>query len=1322
MSRSGGGLIRNASVFWIIVQLKYPSTHSTVLAKGWSNVTIHASIHRLPLGMNTSEHEVSRVDGGDGGGLESSVSQHHKGCVTMATRKQSFVRACEPQCSVSAQLEDETHAQAPLTTMYVQSIAAPSLQTLPLAQPGALQDAPVLPVFLPGMCSTSALASLTVHIASTAALHQQRLVDPASSSRPKSTRKHVCQHCGKDCLKPSVLEKHLRCHTGERPYPCTTCGISFKTQSNLYKHKRTQAHARVSGESDRETFSSQESTESLAPDFDSGGSTTTKEVVPEESVTTPASKHSTCSAAPREEVSSTRRTAELSVDVKSALRVGGCAPADTNRSPLQRQEALFSKPSFPFFSNNYKSQSHDSTDSGFSDGSEQHSFSSGSSLGAETSFLEPSASQNIPESPSRDASNPEKQKLEERISKLIYENSVLVEDKKLENVRPRKTVLSKQGSIDLPMPYTYKDSFHFEMRNSKHIPSSLNHHSTVVEHAPLTRSSSLPFTVFGKPADDAGSLNLSRRCSAGHLYSMQSSDQKPGAHRSLVRQAAVDCSPSPEVSPVERGSVSSLSFDGEEPCGKANYRKKAPKFDYTKWHTYKGGTFRKLYNTECPLKARRSTLRTDRMESLEIHISKQSSNEPVSLSFPTSRDSRQVLHAGFESFGTKGEQKLFSEHIPSERKKQRTGNEILSFSETTQGHRSGTICHSSMSKASSGVGAVCLVNTSGPCGVPSGTVSIPTPPETKSSFPPVYQLKIPTSTDVSSSCSTSTFDDSALTSRPKECNSDSSSRASTFAQNKQECTSGPASGSCAGLNQINTSTKAFPQLHLASPTQPQASLVQSSRAAPPALHLENPLTVGINASRCSPPTKPPAPFPELGRALARTTSTASEKTPGGSASSVQEPRSEGQLIFADGSPQAQNMFYVCTGDLQIVMQLISDEQLALIEPHIETNTLFCSTSPTPSKDVCAEKGTATDEDALGKNTETEAVPQSVSSWSRAQTPFHASDYCRNPGQELYEPQKIPEQSKHESETCSDHNSEAISSVEEQTPADKSSQKIKISAEPHETGCLFSDASSGTTEKLKAGPSSSAELNLTMASCHDEAGLGSRGRRAWESGMLPMTLDSELAQALMGLQQTFSPDLDHFEDHVRALTEAAEHTSCGGALQFFTDPEEDGKTGSGSETQEVPNSPGAHQTSTQESLDFCLEEELSPGSPPHPDGNQVPPDTLPSPDLMGQPSSPPKPTQSDFQKETPSGSSATRWIYTKSAQVQHKVLCASQTESSDLETDNASRSLEQASAPQTSPAAHSSSSEHYLRKSGYLDHEDGSSSSSDDEQKLVIELE
>lgn len=60
--------------------------------------------------------------------------------------------------------------------------------------------------------------------------------------------KHVCPYCSLACSKPSVLQKHIRAHTNERPYPCDSCGFSFKTRSNLYKHCRSRTHAnRVMG-------------------------------------------------------------------------------------------------------------------------------------------------------------------------------------------------------------------------------------------------------------------------------------------------------------------------------------------------------------------------------------------------------------------------------------------------------------------------------------------------------------------------------------------------------------------------------------------------------------------------------------------------------------------------------------------------------------------------------------------------------------------------------------------------------------------------------------------------------------------------------------------------------------------------------------------------------------------------------------------------------------------------------------------------------------------------------------------------------------------
>ncbi|KAM4549578.1 transcription factor HIVEP3 isoform 1-T2 [Fundulus diaphanus] len=60
--------------------------------------------------------------------------------------------------------------------------------------------------------------------------------------KPQKPGKYVCTYCGRACAKPSVLQKHIRSHTGERPYPCVPCGFSFKTKSNLYKHRKSHTH------------------------------------------------------------------------------------------------------------------------------------------------------------------------------------------------------------------------------------------------------------------------------------------------------------------------------------------------------------------------------------------------------------------------------------------------------------------------------------------------------------------------------------------------------------------------------------------------------------------------------------------------------------------------------------------------------------------------------------------------------------------------------------------------------------------------------------------------------------------------------------------------------------------------------------------------------------------------------------------------------------------------------------------------------------------------------------------------------------------------
>ncbi|GFO12181.1 Zinc finger protein, partial [Plakobranchus ocellatus] len=68
-----------------------------------------------------------------------------------------------------------------------------------------------------------------------------------SDGKAAKVGKYKCSYCDITCAKPSVLEKHLRTHTNERPFPCVVCGVSFKTKSNLSKHWKSNSHVSRTG-------------------------------------------------------------------------------------------------------------------------------------------------------------------------------------------------------------------------------------------------------------------------------------------------------------------------------------------------------------------------------------------------------------------------------------------------------------------------------------------------------------------------------------------------------------------------------------------------------------------------------------------------------------------------------------------------------------------------------------------------------------------------------------------------------------------------------------------------------------------------------------------------------------------------------------------------------------------------------------------------------------------------------------------------------------------------------------------------------------------
>ncbi|XP_043920835.1 zinc finger protein 40 [Protopterus annectens] len=166
----------------------------------------------------------------------------------------------------------------------------------------------------------------------------------------------------------------------------------------------------------------------------------------------------------------------------------------------------------------------------------------------------------------------EKKSLEERISKLISENEAIVDAKQLDSVKPRRTSLSRRGSIDSPKSYIYKDSFHFDLKqtgrrksSSSDVPKSpftptekskqvfllsVPCQFPSLDCLPITRSNSMP------ASPGCSTVSADGIPSQHHIQGSQSFDEKVGSlcddvfvtapptprqrPRTLVRQTAVE--------------------------------------------------------------------------------------------------------------------------------------------------------------------------------------------------------------------------------------------------------------------------------------------------------------------------------------------------------------------------------------------------------------------------------------------------------------------------------------------------------------------------------------------------------------------------------------------------------------------------------------------------------------------------------------------------------------------------------------------------------------------------------------------------------------
>ncbi|XP_053104768.1 zinc finger protein 40 isoform X3 [Hemicordylus capensis] len=525
----------------------------------------------------------------------------------------------------------------------------------------------------------------STHIASVVS-HEQ-ICNLLKDQKPKKQGKYVCEYCNRACAKPSVLLKHIRSHTGERPYPCETCGFSFKTKSNLYKHKKSHAHAiklglvlqpdssglcsshnsdkalsihsdvEESGDSDDEgtadetqddqgsleldhahIVNSDSNSESLHkgspislsnPEYMLGDSslqdtTQTRTALPKviiHSVNVSPQRSDSPKVADPTSILSKTQQGDLKVinvkpnlthtdlvkepDTKQQQKIEmsiseeqlGAPVGTVVHAQLQRQQAtdgsqdqqgkcLLSPRSLG------------STDSGYFSRSE----SADQTMSPPTPFMKglPSSEKEISKSymprmsttvasavqtvcadknllSSGQMRPPLATKtLEEHISKLISDNEAVVDDKQLDSVKPRRTSLSRRGSIDSPKSYIFKDSFQFDLKpmgrrtsSSSDIPKSPFTPTEkskpvfllsvpTLDCLPITRSNSMPTTsysavptnVIPPPHPLRGSQSFDDKIGSLNddvFVPGPATPQLQGGHtRTLVRQTAIEDSSASE--------------------------------------------------------------------------------------------------------------------------------------------------------------------------------------------------------------------------------------------------------------------------------------------------------------------------------------------------------------------------------------------------------------------------------------------------------------------------------------------------------------------------------------------------------------------------------------------------------------------------------------------------------------------------------------------------------------------------------------------------------------------------------------------------------
>lgn len=347
--------------------------------------------------------------------------------------------------------------------------------------------------------------------------------------KPQRPGKYVCTYCGRACAKPSVLQKHIRSHTGERPYPCAPCGFSFKTKSNLYKHRKSHTHRVKAGLALGEPRSLEEQvteSEDETRQLSSASSHTERQ-----SSVSSAKSHET----DRAKDSTAGNDDSYAVKKRLALRLsrGKHGPQDSSDEKTSSL-ILGSKGSTEsgYFSRSESTEQ--SQDSPPNTSAKSYAEIILGKYGRIGHLQRMSRHQNQQPSGQKEKSIPftvPKKQVIDHITKLITINEAVVDTSKIDSVKPRRFSLSRKNSSESQKTSTmkeplvqspkagdlgYKNSGSITMgvpcEKFHHQPQSVEQPAGQTSTAPLVRSHSMPSAAssFDAPSGGPSKFRLSQ--------------------------------------------------------------------------------------------------------------------------------------------------------------------------------------------------------------------------------------------------------------------------------------------------------------------------------------------------------------------------------------------------------------------------------------------------------------------------------------------------------------------------------------------------------------------------------------------------------------------------------------------------------------------------------------------------------------------------------------------------------------------------------------------------------------------------------------------